>query len=411
MELTGKKRIWMLVGGAALLVLILVGLAGREAVPEVRYVRVSRGTVSSMITSNGKVEPIEPKQIRAQFATFVDRVFILAGQTVKRGTPILALNDAEALADLARRRDELLAAEESLRAARAGGPPEEMARLESDLRKAEAELAHRRREREALERLFLKQAATQEELDRNKLALERAEADWRFLTRRKEERERRMKLDLERAALEVERARNAVRAAGAKAGSAHVAAPVEGTVYSLPVRAGDFVRVGDLLAEMADLRRVRVRAFVDEPDLGLLEQGQSVEITWDAAPSRVWAGVTEMVPKTVVLRGTRSVGEVICSVENEERQLLPNTNVNVRIHVRERRNALLVPRSAVYADGGRRYVFLVPGGKLRRKEIRVGLSSPTSYEVTDGLAEGDRVALPGEFELRDGMEVRSTELK
>lgn len=406
-----KRWIGFGAGGAVVLALLLVGLAGREGVPEVQYVRVARGPLSAMITSNGKVEPIEPHEIRAQIATFVRKVFLMPGVTVTRGAALLSLDDTEARADLARWRDELLAAEEDLRARRAGGPADEVARLESDLRKAEAELAHLRREREALERLFAKQAATKEELENNQLALDRAEADWHLLTQRKEERARRAKLDLERAQLRVERAQNAVAAAQEKAVSARIVAAADGTVYTLPVRAGDFVRVGDLLAEMADLGRVRVRAFVDEPDLGVLERGQSVEITWDAAPSRIWTGVTEQVPKTVVLRGTRSVGEVICSVENTERMLLPNTNVNVRIHVRERASVLVVPRSTVHADGGRRYIFLVEGRKLRRREVRVGISSPTSYEVVEGLKESDRVALPGDFVLRDGMEVRATEVK
>ena len=82
-----------------------------------------------------------------------------------------------------------------------------------------------------------------------------------------------------------------------KVRSATVIAPVNGTLYSLPVRAGDYVKVGDVLAEMADLKHVRVRAFVDEPDLGRLRPDQDVEVTWDAKPGRVWTGSTQQIPK------------------------------------------------------------------------------------------------------------------
>ncbi len=78
--------------------------------------------------------------------------------------------------------------------------------------------------------------------------------------------------------------------------SATVISPVDGTFYSLPVHQGDYVKVGDLLAEIADLRHVRVRAFVDEPDLGRLAPGQEVQATWDAKPGRVWSGRTELIP-------------------------------------------------------------------------------------------------------------------
>ena len=46
------------------------------------------------------------------------------------------------------------------------------------------------------------------------------------------------------------------------------------------------MKVGDTLAQMADLSHVRVRAFVDEPDLGALEPNQAVQVTWDAKPGQ-----------------------------------------------------------------------------------------------------------------------------
>jgi HlyD family secretion protein len=179
----------------------------------------------------------------------------------------------------------------------------------------------------------------------------------------------------------------------------------------MPLKAGDYVRVGDLLAEMADLHKVRVRAFIDEPELGALEENQPVKISWDAMPSKTWSGKTEMIPKQVVPRGTRSVAELLCSVNNDKLELLPNINVNVRINSKERIGVLSVPRGAVEAEGGRRYVFVVKknglGVKstLEKREIRVGIADATNYEVVSGLQEEDLVALPGDVDLRDGMEV------
>jgi HlyD family secretion protein len=196
-----------------------------------------------------------------------------------------------------------------------------------------------------------------------------------------------------------------VRSLEEKLRQAQPAASASGTIYSLPVRPHDFVHTGDVLAEVADLARVRIRAFVDEPELGALEPGQIVEITWDAAPGRVWNGSTGSVPRAVVSRGARSVGEVICSIENVKPELMPNINVNVLIHVRERRNAVVVPRGAVRVEGNRRVVFVLAGNRLRLREIRVGIASATKFEVLEGLKENEQVALPGEVILRDGLEV------
>jgi multidrug efflux pump subunit AcrA (membrane-fusion protein) len=157
---------------------------------------------------------------------------------------------------------------------------------------------------------------------------------------------------------------------------------------------------------MADLHEVRVRAFIDEPELGGLEENQTVEITWDALPDRVWTGHTEMVPKQVVPHGTRSVGETLCSVENEKLDLIPNITVDVRILLRERPNVLVVPRGAVAIDGNRRFVYVVVDNRLSRREIVVGIASPVSYQVVSGLNEGDLVALPGEVQLKDKMKIQ-----
>jgi len=177
------------------------------------------------------------------------------------------------------------------------------------------------------------------------------------------------------------------------------------------VHANDYVKVGDILAEMADLRQVRVRAFVDEPDLGSLAPDEEVKVSWDAMPNRTWTGEVEQVPKQVVARGTRSVGEVLCSVQNDKVELLPNVNVEVRILVRQRPGVLVVPRRAVSYENGQHYVFVFDGEKIHRRQFEAGVASDKNYEVISGLALGDKIALPGEVELKDGMEVRATEAK
>jgi HlyD family secretion protein len=406
------QRRWVgVVVGAAVLVLVLVGLAGRGQAPEVQTAVAVRENLEASITSNGKVEPIEPHVVHAEFATFIEKVSAVEGQSVHRGQSILTLDASSTRAQLSQASEQLLTAQEDLRAARAGGPPEEVAQLDGDLRKAQVDVAALTAAQESLKKLVAKQAATQDELDQNQAKLARAQVQLQTLQQRREDLARRAQLDVERARLRVQQAADEIRSLEAKVRSAVVTAPADGTLYSLPIHAGDYVKVGDVLAEMADLHRVRVRAFVDEPDLGSLAPDQLVEITWDAMPGRVWTGRTEQIPKQVVARGTRSVGEVLCSVDNDKLELLPNVNVDVRIRVRQKAAALVVPRAVVRSEGPHRFVFVIQGDRLRRREVMVGISSATKYEILSGLAEGDRVALPGEMELKDGMEVRALEPK
>jgi HlyD family secretion protein len=411
MNFSQNRGIWMVSAAVFVVVLLAATYAGRERAPEVRFATATLERLEAFIASNGKVEPIVPHVLRAQLNSFVQRVHGTEGKAVRAGDVLLQLDDAEAAAEVARLRRELVAAQELLRTGRRGGSPVEAAQLETDLRQADADVARLRREHASLQRLARQQAATSLEVEQAKLALDRALDLQRFLQQKKEESSRQAALDIERGTLEVNRVSAALRLAEERLRSTRLTAPVSGTLYALPVREGQFVKVGDLLAEVADLGRVRVRAFVDEPEMGALAEGQDVDITWDAQPGRIWKGKTEILPKAVVARGSRSVGEVLCSVQNEKLELLPNTNVNVVIRVRERGNALVVPRGSVRSDGAQRFVFVLDGEAVHRRDVRVGIAGATKYEILEGLKEGERVAQVGDVELRDGLAVRAVDVK
>ncbi|MGA8012531.1 MAG: efflux RND transporter periplasmic adaptor subunit [Candidatus Acidiferrales bacterium] len=394
---------------AVLVIAIVAFLALRRQPPVVTVVSVTHEDLSATITSNGKVEPISATVARAEFPTFVDKVMVTEGQAVRRGQVILTLDAADVRSQLAQARADLLSVQNDLRNARAGGPPDQVAQLNGDLQAAQVQVKNLEGNEQALESLVAKQAATQDELAQTQASLAKARGNLQALQAKKQDLVQRASAIVQGADLRVSQAQELARSLEDKVRSATVTASTDGTLYSLPVSAGDYVKVGDTLAEMADLRHVRVRAFVDEPDLGSLEPNQKVSVTWDAKPGRTWTGRTEEVPKQVVARGMRSVGELLCSIDNDRLELLPNTNVQVLIMVRERHLALVVPRAAVREDNGQRYVFVFADDKVHRRDISVGVASASKYEVVSGLTGDDRVALPGEKELHDGMEVRAGE--
>jgi HlyD family secretion protein len=402
-------------GKAATLVLILLGLGvlvfvlaargGRDRPVTISTTSARRQNLSSWIPTNGKVEPVEPHVIQAQLATFIETVAVKEGQNVSRGQVLMTLDARDLRSELAHMKEQLVAAEDERRIAAGGGSPEEIAQLDSDLAKTNFEIDRLRRERDSLDRLYARQAATRQEVEQTKTALEKAEADKRLIEEKRSAITQRSKPQAERAALRIDEARNSIQSLEEKLRSAQVTAPVTGTLYSLPARAGTYVHTGDVLGEMADLTHIRIRIFVDEPELGSLNEGQSVEANWEALPNRTWTGQVEQLPKTIVARGSRNVGEVLCSVNNEKGELLPNTNVNVRIRTGEREDALTISRAAVRSEGNRRYVFVVDQGRLRKREVKTGISNATDYEILNGITERDVAALPGASELQDGMAI------
>jgi HlyD family secretion protein len=407
-----NKPKWVVVSLAvALGIVLLIVLAERGPAPQVQIVSVTREDLAASITGNGKVEPISPTVARAEFPTFVADVKATEGQPVHKGQLILTLDSADVRAQLSQAGADLLAARTDLRNAHAGGPPDDVAQLQGDVQNAETKVANLERTQQALAQLVTKGAATQDEVAQNLAALATARANLQTFRQKKAALEQRASVNVESAGLRVKQQQDLVAALEEKVRSATVIAPVDGTLYSLPVHKGDFVKLGDVLAEMADLRHVRVRAFMDEPDLGALAQNQGVQVLWDAMPSRVWNGKVEQVPKQVVARGSRSVGEVLCSVDNDKVELLPNVNVEVRILVHEQRGVLVIPRGAVRYDQGEHFVLAYNGEAVHRRDIKVGVASADKYEVLSGLAQGDKVALPGDVDLRDGMKVRAAEAK
>jgi HlyD family secretion protein len=153
--------------------------------------------------------------------------------------------------------------------------------------------------------------------------------------------------------------------------------------------------------------KVRVRVYVDEPELGRVAAGMPVKITWDALPGRSWKGTVERMPDQIAALGTRQVGEVVCVIDNPDGELLPGANVNAEIRSRVAENALTIPREALRRQSNVPGVLLLQGDKVVWRKVTLGVSAVTRVQVLEGLAEGDSVLLPSELTLDDGAPVHA----
>lgn len=103
------------------------------------------------------------------------------------------------------------------------------------------------------------------------------------------------------------RARHAVAEAtvhrlNARLAKTRVTAPIDGTIVSRPVEVGDVVGPGTPLVTIANLRRRRVEAEVDEYDIGRVRLGAPVTITTEGGETQAWRGTVEEIPDMVVPR-------------------------------------------------------------------------------------------------------------
>jgi HlyD family secretion protein len=389
----GQPRRWWVTALAILAAVIVLAafVSRRDDAIGVRTAVVVQSSIRSLVSTNGKIEPVNNFEAHAPAATSIRRVFVKEGDSVKKGQLLLVLDDADARAQAARAQTQLKTAQASLSAAERGGTQEEVLDLEAQLVKARNDRDSAQHNLDALKKLEPQGAASAGEVRVAENALASAEAQLNFLQQKQTKRY--SNAELARVDAQRTEAQATYDAAQDVLAKSNVRAPFDGIVYSLPAKQGGFVAAGDLLLQLADLRKVIVRAFVDEPDVGRLVPGDAIDVTWDAVPGRVWHAILTAVPSTVRLHGSRNVGETTSIVDNADLKLLPNINVGVTIVIAEHDNVLVLPREAVRMDDSKPYVLQVNGHELKRRDVETSLSNLTEVEIKRGLSAKDVVAI------------------
>ena len=386
------RRTGAILGGAVVILLAVGAFVWlRPHRIRIQITKPQRENILSTIATNGKVEPRQNFEAHSPGPTTVERIFVREGDRVQPGQLMLQLDDAAAQVELARATAQLRAAQANRAAMLAGGSKEELLNRQASLTKAEGEYAIASRNLQALTRLEKEGAASQQEVAAARDRLSRAEADLEFLQQKGTRRFSRF--DQEKVQADLANAEAAVKAAQDLIARSNVQAPFAGTVYSLPVRQGAFVNPGDLLVEVADLTQMQVRAFIDEPDIGRLRMGQTVRISWDGMPGRLWSGKVSALPTNIVNRGNRMIGEVLCAVDNQDKKLLPNVNVTAVVVTADTTNALTLPREALHQENNHSIVYVVDDGRLVGRSVQTGVANLTRIEIVKGLSENDTVAL------------------
>lgn len=377
--------------------------AHRSGTATVPFARAVRGTISNVLSTNGKVEPVDYIEVRVETAGLVKRLLIHAGDKVRKGEVLAELSEPglQQELDVAEAREAQARAE--LQTLQTGGRSAETAELDGTISKLKNDRESAQKNLDALERLLKQQAATAYETEQARQAVKSLDVQIHAMQQRREALVG--KGDLRSAQARVDETEANVRLARDRIAEDVIRAPMAGTVYDLPARAGSFLNVGDPVASIGKLDPVRVRVYVDEPEMGRVAAGQSVRITWDALPGKDWTGVVEKPPTEVVALGSRQVGEVLCTIGNPMDELVPGTNVNAFILTQVVQNALTIPKSAVRRDGAAGVFVLQADNTLRWQPIVSGAADALHLEVVKGLSDGDAVALPTDQMLKAGMKV------
>lgn len=314
--------------------------------PSWRTVEVTRQNIGSSVFALGIIEPKVGAEVRvgSRISGVVDRLHANVGDPVSAGDVIAELDDAELRARLAQSR--------------------------ASLEKVMVDYEQARREYERRRRLFDRQLASQQEYDK-------AEAAYASV------RAQRMEAEANVEMVEIQLS------------YATIHSPISGVVASVSTQEGETVAAGlaaPTFVNIIDLQRLEVHTYVDETDIGMIEEGQRATFTVDTWPGVEFTGeVTAVYPKAVIEDNVVNYIVTLDILDFKDRILRPEMTANVTIMLEEREDVLTVPTAALRREAGERYVLVAEDGRHERRTIRPGWREGTVTEIIEGLSEGERV--------------------
>lgn len=198
---------------------------------------------------------------------------------------------------------------------------------------------------------------------------------------------------LELAELGVSQAALTLETAQEELAATVVRAPFDGVVLSTDLNPGDLVSRGALLLTFADLSRVRLRAEVDEFDIGKVEVGQSVSISSDAVGESALKSKVERISPAAEVVNNISIFKVSTVLRNEDGKLKPGMSADVSILISADKG-LVVPSKAVSTVRSRSYLKVFADQEVQNRRVEVGADDGVNIVVLEGLEEGELVVVP-----------------
>jgi HlyD family secretion protein len=381
--------------------LVVYFLSSNSDSTPLQTIKAARHDLKVVISTNGIIEPIERSEVYAPLDAFVSTVHKHEGAQIGKGQPLMQLDSQPLRTALAEGKAALLEARRQARIVLSGPSKEEMTTVEASIAECALQLEQTNKDLELETSLLSKQATSRaavenlrKQRDLQQVRLDgfkkkKTDLEARYSSEEKEWEQNKLgELNKQVALLEQQLQMESVLA------------PQSGVIYALPIKPGAYVSKGELLAQIYEPGKIRLRAYVDEPDLGRIAGGQAVVIEWDGMPNKQWNGVIEKPAEQVVVMNNRSVGYVLCSLEAGPRELIPNLNVKVQITTARKTDVLVIPRSAVIRQSGKTVVLLSQGDRVVVKPVALGLVTSEEIEILQGINSGDSVVInPGEAKI------------
>lgn len=450
-----RPRIWVPLLLAALVVagVFAVRAGAQTAQPEERTATVERGPIELFVTGTGKVEPAAQASLYFQIAGTLGALAVEVGERVSAGQVLAKLDPASLDATLLSAEADLIAAQQALNGLLEGASEQQLAQAELAVAQAR-EALHDAEYRWSVQQEGNRASSTtirgaearlvlaEEQLEQAKanydqfsgrpaddparaLALTRlaaAQADRDAALRnlnwytghpteiqqaildaevavaianlaQAEEDLEQLRAGPDQEAIEQTEAR--VRAAQAMVDQSRLVAPIDGTVMSLNHAVGGSVTPGEIGIVLADLSTLHIDTTIDELDIALIEEGQSVEITLDALPELTLRGEVASIDLSPEIGASSTQYPVRVQVQAVDPGVRIGMTAALSISVAKEDRAVLVPNWALNFDPetGEVYVTVHRSTTRERRVVSLGLRSDTVSQIDSGVEPGEIIGV------------------
>jgi len=392
-----NRRIMYVVIGVVVVLAAVGGLIaaarGGTKIDPTKLAKVERGDLAKSVVATGKVEPITKVEIKSKASGIVKKLYVDAGDRVKRGQILAELDKEEIEAHVAQAKAQAEAAEASLR-----GTEADMERAKVDAEGVDVPTLKRAYERaQGMAKEGVVSASALDDAQRNyELALNKQNvAKAQLLV---------LRAKIGQAQAQVAQDRANLKQLEEQYSYTTVTSPIDGIILSRDVEVGDAVSSilvlgssATLIMTLGDTSEVYVKGKVDESDIGKVYLGQPARIKVESFKDKSFNGKVTKISPMGVEKDNVTTFEVRVSINNPGGELKAAMTANAEIILEEHKNVLQIPEGAILYDKDKKASVEVPDPKGKEGKnkvaVNIGISNGAKTEVLGGLKEGDQVVL------------------
>ena len=335
-------------------------------------------------------------KIGARISGQLEKLMVKIGDIVRAGDIIATIEHEDLLARVAQFAADLKAEEARLKKIKEEGPLE-INKLKAGLEELNVQISLAQKmlsRNQALRKKGIVSESVVDEADERLLVLN---AQINLVEEEIKLEEVRLQNDIRLQDAKVEKAVANILEEETQLSYATVTAPIDGVVAFVSTQEGETV-VASMSAPtfvtLIDLKKIEVTAFVDETDIGKIQERQKVKFTVDAFPKKFFdAEIREIRPKAVIKDNVVNY-EVMLEIFKKNISLLrPEMTANIVVTTGVHENVLVVPRGAVKRSGKKSFAVMKMEVALSEKLIELGWRDGDAQEVISGLNDGDEVGI------------------